>query len=294
MRKIANNIYMIEAPKHGQYPYSNFLFIDDQIQTLVDTGWGHSSLEPIKNKKIDLILNSHFHRDHTGNNNAFAGAQVWAHHLDAPAIRSREAFVEYYGIGKLPTDKIDTSRSWMNISESPVHQEFQDNEVICLGDVELQVLHTPGHTPGHCAFFWEDERILYGGDIDLCNEGPFYGCAVSNINDFIKSIEKLRDLNPKVFISAHKGLIDTDIKEDLDKYLNRIYERELRILDNLNVPSDLETLTLQNPISGNLSEPRELFYLLEMTGVYHHLERLISAGLVVKDGEYYVKATSCS
>ncbi len=40
MLKISNKFYLMEGPNHGQYPYSNFLFIDDQIQTLIDTGWG--------------------------------------------------------------------------------------------------------------------------------------------------------------------------------------------------------------------------------------------------------------
>jgi glyoxylase-like metal-dependent hydrolase (beta-lactamase superfamily II) len=289
MIRVSNNFHLIKGPNHAQYPYSNFLYIDDRIQTLLDSGWGVESLDRVGNRAIELVINSHFHLDHRGNNNAFPGAQVWAHRLDAPAIRSRKSFGDYYGLGSLPLDTTNLSESVANIPESPVHLELEDGVQICLGEVELQVIHTPGHTPGHCAFFCKEEGILYGGDIDLSKSGPFYGNMASNIDAFIASIKKLKDLNPAIYISAHRGLIMDDIPDCLDKYLSHIYEREARILESLIVPRTIEELTLQKPISGAFREPRELYFALEMIGVFHHLERLIKSGQIVRDGSYYVR-----
>ncbi len=287
MRNVSGNIYLIEGPKQGRYPYSDLLYIDDRIQTLVDTGIGRAVRESLRDKKIDLIINSHFHLDHRANNNAFPGAQVWAHRLDAPAIRNSESFLEHIGISKVSNGAIEPKVS--DIPESPVHHEFEDNQLIRLGETELRVIHTPGHTPGHCSFFCEKEGVLYGGDIDLSGFGPFYGNITSDIDDFIGSIRKLRDLNPKAFISAHKGLIEEDIPGCLDRYLSHIYRREARILDSLATPGTLEQLTLLKPISGSWAEPDEMYYQIEMIGVYNHLKRLIAAGSVIKDGDYYVR-----
>lgn len=66
MRNVSGNIYLIEGPKQGRYPYSDLLYIDDRIQTLVDTGIGRAIRECFRDKKIDLIINSHFHLDHQG------------------------------------------------------------------------------------------------------------------------------------------------------------------------------------------------------------------------------------
>lgn len=283
MLKLSNNTYLIEGPNCGQYPYSNFIYIDDRIQTLLDTGWGGESLKSLGNRAIDLIINSHFHLDHRGNNHAFPGARVCVHRLDAPAMRSRDVFIDYY-FGSFSKENVDTS----HIEESPVHKEFEDNDLICLGEVNLQVIHTPGHTPGHCAFFWKDEGILYGGDIDLSKGGPFYGTMASNIDSFISSIKKLKDLNPRIYVSAHKGLITEDITASLDTYLNHIYEREARILDSLAIPRKLEELTMQKIISRSFGEPEELYYKLEMYGIVHHLERLMKSGQIVQDGDYYL------
>lgn len=283
MLQAAPGFYLIEGPRNGQHPYAHFMFIDDRVPTLLDTGWGRESLRGLGNKKIDLIINSHFHLDHMGNNDAFPGARVWAHRLDAPALRSRQTFVEYYGL--------DFSRSWLDVSEitqSRVDRELEDRERICLGEVELQVIHTPGHSPGHCVFFCREESLVYGGDMDLSEIGPFYGSRVSNIDDWIASIHKVMSLEPRIFISAHRGILDEDVRDCLHRYLDRIYEREARIIDGLQRPRTLSELTLLKPITGSFKEIGDLFYQIEMLSISHHLGRLLKSGQVTRDGPYYI------
>lgn len=289
MLKLSDHLYLIEGPRHAQYPYSNFLYVDDGIQALIDTGWGSESFYEVSDKSIDLVLNSHFHLDHRGNNNCFPGAQVWAHHLDAPAIRSRKVFTEYYGLDKLENGRAYLFDSLDNIPESAVHKELEDNARISLGEIEIRVIHTPGHSPGHCAFYCQEQGILYGGDIDLSKTGPFYGNVASNIDDFIESIKKLRELNPQTYISAHRGVVRDNISGRLDQYLNRIYEREEEILERLALPKNIDELTMLKPISGAFGKPQDLYFALEMVSVHHHLERLIKAGHIVRDNSYYIR-----
>lgn len=40
-----------------------------------------------------------------------------------------------------------------------------DGDILDLGDRTLQVIHTPGHSPGHCCFYEQDRRWLYSGDL---------------------------------------------------------------------------------------------------------------------------------
>jgi len=42
---------------------------------------------------------------------------------------------------------------------------LEDHQEICVGKLRLKVLHTPGHTPGHCCFYIEDQRVLIAGDL---------------------------------------------------------------------------------------------------------------------------------
>lgn len=41
---------------------------------------------------------------------------------------------------------------------------LEHGQVLQLGGIEIEVRHTPGHTPGHCCFFWPQEGILFSGD----------------------------------------------------------------------------------------------------------------------------------
>lgn len=49
--------------------------------------------------------------------------------------------------------------------EPPQHfADLEDGQVLQLAGFEFEVLHTPGHTPGHCCFYLRDEGILFSGD----------------------------------------------------------------------------------------------------------------------------------
>ena len=49
--------------------------------------------------------------------------------------------------------------------EPPVaNTDLEDGEVLSLAGIEMEVRHTPGHTPGHCCFLLEAEGILFSGD----------------------------------------------------------------------------------------------------------------------------------
>jgi glyoxylase-like metal-dependent hydrolase (beta-lactamase superfamily II) len=95
------------------------------------------------------------------------------HSLDAPGARTLKTFLEYYGFAafdgeQIGQDFIDS----IDLHASPVHREFNDGEIIDFGHVKLQVVHTPGHTPGHCAFYEEKTGLLFSADIDLSGFGP--------------------------------------------------------------------------------------------------------------------------
>ncbi|MFQ5948516.1 MAG: MBL fold metallo-hydrolase [Acidimicrobiia bacterium] len=44
------------------------------------------------------------------------------------------------------------------------YERLEDGQLLELAGLHLEVLHTPGHTPGHCCFYWEEEGMLFSGD----------------------------------------------------------------------------------------------------------------------------------
>ena len=72
----------------------------------------------------------------------------------------------------------------MRIQNTIVNQLIEDKDLIKIGDqYSLKVIHTPGHTKGHCCFYEQNSKIAFLADIDLSSLGPWYGGLDSNVMD---------------------------------------------------------------------------------------------------------------
>jgi glyoxylase-like metal-dependent hydrolase (beta-lactamase superfamily II) len=70
---------------------------------------------------------------------------------------------------------------------------IEDGDVLDLGDRVLQVLHTPGHSPGGISLWEAATQTLFTGDI--LYDGPLVeNLSHSNLQDYAKSLARLREL----------------------------------------------------------------------------------------------------
>lgn len=67
---------------------------------------------------------------------------------------------------------------------------LQDGDIIRFGDEELEVRHTPGHSPGGVSFVWHRERAVFTGDTLLYNTVGRSDFTGGNAHDLIRSIEE--------------------------------------------------------------------------------------------------------
>ena len=77
-----------------------------------------------------------------------------------------------------------------------------------LGNYEVELIHTPGHTGGSCMYYLRDEKVLFTGDTIGPNEigNSFYPTGTKE--DMFQSLEKFKNLNlPKdtICYSSHWG-----------------------------------------------------------------------------------------
>ena len=189
--RLTEKVSFIEAEGKGRYPYSNSMLIDDDVRVLIDTGMGQDlAMEIAKDKKIDLVINSHGHEDHVASNNLFRDARICSHRLDAPIIRSVDKLKELYGSTEIEAKRLIDSMldELFRLRDSKVDLEFEDGHVFDLGATKLEVIHTPGHSRGHCCFSIPSEKLVFLADVDLSSFGPWYGCLDSDIGQFIESI----------------------------------------------------------------------------------------------------------
>lgn len=282
------------------FTYCNCIFIDDDIKAILDTGAGKTSLDEIHPEQVDLVINTHHHYDHIRGNHYFKQAQIMIHSLDRAPLTSREENEYYNSINiwqdLMPDSDYNEAGKLMGIVPEDVVKNMrvdavlEDGQIIEFGHTSLEVLHTPGHSAGHCSFWFPEEEFLFTGDICLTQAGPWYGEIYANPADMIKSIERIIDLNPPRLASCHVNNIYYDQPDRLIEFRDRIYKREEKIYNYLKTkPADVHDIAAQKLIYKLHPTPFVLFW--EKLMVLKHLESLEQAGRieVVANGYYRAK-----
>jgi glyoxylase-like metal-dependent hydrolase (beta-lactamase superfamily II) len=286
-------MFFIQPPETIRFPYCGCLYIEDERRALIDTGVYRDDMDILlREKRPEWIINSHMHEDHILGNKSLAEAlrpRFSAHILDKPAIASPEVFLDYYGFKELGMEA--TGRAFLrdyNVTFAPVDDSFTDMDVLDFGRTKLTVIHLPGHSPGHCGFYYEPEAILWGSDIELSSFGPWYGHKVSDLDAFITSIERCIDIAPAVFISSHRGVFRDKLTERLLAYRDQIYVKEEKIYQALRSrPATLEDLALKRLYYGP-KIPRDGFVdFQERYAIFNHLKHLLKQRRIIcQDGVY--------
>ena len=291
-KQLADKIFMLEDPYRARILRCHCIYVDDERKVLIDSSSGPEIVDAIGSRGVDLLLTSHFHEDHILNHDAFPGAEIWAHGLDVPGVTTRDGFIELYGFLKFNERELGQEYiKMLNIKGYPVKSEFTDGQVFEAGKTSIQVVHLPGHTAGHCGFYFPKQNILYSADVDLTDLGPWYGGLTCNVDDFIASIKRIKEIGPSTIVSAHLGIVKERISEQLDKYLDHIYVKEERLLKALKTPQTLDDMVRDHLFYLKPAKSLNALYdFFEKSWISVHLDRLERLGLVKKEEEMYYSA----
>ena len=180
---------------------SNIYVFEDERTAIIDAGTHEnagSRISEIKSvlggKKPDILLLTHRHIDHIGAAYDFVaefGVQVFAGEKDAEAVESGDVYstgAADFGMELLPV--------------RPKH--LKEGDRIDLGESQLVVMETPGHTAGSISFFAPAESALFSGDTVFADGGVGrWDLPTGDFSSLLESVRRLSKLDVKALYPGH-------------------------------------------------------------------------------------------
>ena len=198
---LVGRVYLIQDPDGLTVVDSGIALAADRIVAqLRAAGW--------RPREVRRILITHAHPDHVGGLprlHALTGAQVWASAVERPVIEGRVP------ITGPPRESLSPLLRRvlpppMTVAPTPVDREIGDGEVLAEVMGGLQVVATPGHAPGHLAFWQPRRRVLFCGDV-MMRLSPNLRLPVAafttDMAENKRSIGRLAALNVAVLCLGH-------------------------------------------------------------------------------------------
>jgi glyoxylase-like metal-dependent hydrolase (beta-lactamase superfamily II) len=282
-------VHVYPGEKSGKYPDGNQVVVrgGDTLAAfdtpLVANRLGAELLE------ADLVILGHVHEDHIAGLHRLPEVPLHVHEADVEAARSWEGLARHYGYAPpvLEGMRAKIEREFHYVPR-PDAVAYADGARWDLGGgVSVRALHMPGHTSGHCVLLVEPEGVAFIGDIDLSSFGPYYGDATSSLEAFRRTLEAVKDVPARAWITSHhKGVITErgTFLGLLAAFAEKLDAREEAIAAYLRGrPSTLEELVEHRFVYPPHLD--DLYYAdAERRTISQHLESLARSGRAVEEG----------
>jgi hydroxyacylglutathione hydrolase len=198
--KLLKNLYFY--PEKGMMDCNTYV-IKDKLSLLIDPGLKQFLPELLRDmqkdgidpKTINIIMNTHLHGDHCWSNEDFkraSGAEILLHTVqkqlgDAAANQA----AKFFGV---PNSQFSEDR-------------VIDEDRLSLGETELEIIPSPGHSPESICFYWRQEKVLICGDVIFNQNTGRVDLPGGSAEQLKQSIEKLSKLEVEYLLPGHMDIV---------------------------------------------------------------------------------------
>jgi glyoxylase-like metal-dependent hydrolase (beta-lactamase superfamily II) len=259
---ITDTIVQLKVPMSRNPLGKTFSYLLKESRTLIDTGVPSDGaynglqkqlkLHGLKPKDIERVIITHLHNDHIGLAERLRdfGAEIWAGDM----ARERQEMIvkEWNNLYENTLKELDlfggqqyrhniTRNRYVfksDIKPMPIDKYLADGEKFTLGDLDLEVIWTPGHSYEHICLLDQKNRILFSGDHVLPKITSHVALHSYRDHDplgeYLSSLEKIQDVDVDTILPGHEWTFN-DLKPRVQQLMthhrNRLDEMKETLED---------------------------------------------------------------
>ncbi len=227
--RVFKDVYLVGGGAYG-YSHSsdcNIYVVDGGSEAaLIDTGGGlgiekiigNVARDGINPNRIRVAFNTHCHFDHIGGNRKakeLTGCKIAAHESVVESIET---------LDELTLANMAFQRG-IKIEPTSVEKRLKDDDEIQVGAYKLEVVHTPGHTPGSICLFTQidEKRVLFSGDtVSAGGRLGFINGPGFKLEEWKNSLKRLLDLNIDAMFPGHGTFLVSGAKDHIKLYSDKM------------------------------------------------------------------------
>lgn len=223
------NTFAISEYQHWEQTHC-YLLLGTQKALLIDSGLGVQNISTVVHRLTNqpvLLATTHAHWDHIGGHWHFpriavhAQEREWLEQAFPLPLDAVKANIIQRPCSFPPDFQLEHYRIFQGTPTMILHHQ----DILSLGHRQVQVLHTPGHSPGHVCFFEPRTGYLFSGD--LIYQGTldaFY--PSTDPLAFWQSIQLVKQLPLKKILPGHYTLhIPLDLVEEIDRGFTTLWHQ---------------------------------------------------------------------
>jgi glyoxylase-like metal-dependent hydrolase (beta-lactamase superfamily II) len=231
---VAGNVHMLVGAG-GNVAVSvgpdGVLVVDDQFAPLVPKL--HAAIDKLSKKKIQYVLNTHWHFDHTGGN----------------PLLGKEGLIVAHDKVRM---RLATEQKLFGQPSAPLPKEglpvitFDNHMSLFFNGEEIRLTHLPaGHTDGDTAVYFTNSNVLHTGDQFIVDMFPFFDMENGGtVEGYVRNLETLLQTLPAgvKIIPGHGPLAK---KEDMERMLAMLKETTALVRSQRDAGRTLEQVQAQ-------------------------------------------------
>lgn len=283
--RLTENIHLIRENNINVY-----LIVSQGEMALIDSGVARMGLKILDYSKgiegcLKYVIITHGHQDHVGSNNFLrsqTGAKIAAHLFDVAwvmdlGLQFKETLCRY----EEPTE--ERWKAFLDNVDSPTNVDLilKDGDRIKVGDLDLLIVHAPGHTPGNICVYESRSKALFTGDTlqgsrDFVKAGWFG--IIMDAADYLKTLHKLLKLDVKLLLPAHYSIAKEEAGMEILNCIETFSRFEQYVLEGLKERGRLTLREMRDELvrRTGLKGGDEF----ELTTAYAYLDKLRKDGKI--------------